>query len=152
MQAKSVFLVALFLIQSCYSQLYTCQDKSLFEEGSYKLKAADGDVNFAYNEVESCTSLVTTETTDEDKYFCCYTKLKIKNKKLDQKFTQKGCVELTLEEIINPNRKFKDFKKDIEGYIEGNNTNHDIEVKKLDIDCSAKFLHIVGISLLLFLL
>ena len=151
MQAKSVLLVALLLIQSCYSQLYSCQDKSLFEEDSYKLKARDGDVNFAYNEVGSCATLETTLTTDEDKYFCCYTKLKIKNKSLDQKFTQKGCIELTLEDIFEPSRKFKDFKKTIEGYIEGNNSDT-IEVKKLDIDCGSKFLHIVGISLLLFLL
>ena len=76
--------------------------------------------------------------------------MKIKNKQLDQKFTLKGCLEIPLEKLVDPDLEFKDFKKEIEGYIEGNNT--DIEVKKLDIDCGAGFLHIVGISLLFFLL
>ena len=155
MQAKSLFLVVtLLLIQSCYSQLYSCMDKSIIED-ECKLVATNGDVNLAYNEVGSCATLQTLEGDDDDDgeddlHFCCYAKLKIKNKQLDQKFTLKGCLEIPLEKLVDPGLKFKDFKKEIEGYIEGNNT--DIEVKKLDIDCGAGFLHIVGISLLFFLL
>ena len=155
MQAKSLFLfVTLLLIQSCYSQLYSCMDKSIIED-ECKLVATNGDVNLAYNEVGSCATLQTLEGDDDDDgeddlHFCCYAKLKIKNKQLDQKFTLKGCLEIPLEKLVDPDLKFKDFKKEIEGYIERNNT--DIEVKKLDIDCGAGFLHIVGISLLFFLL
>ena len=155
MHAKSLFLVVtLLLIQSCYSQLYSCMDKSIIED-ECKLVATNGDVNLAYNEVGSCATLQTLEGDDDDDgeddlHFCCYAKLKIKNKQLDQKFTLKGCLEIPLEKLVDPDLEFKDFKKEIEGYIEGNNT--DIEVKKLDIDCSAGFLHIVGISLLFFLL
>ena len=154
MQAKSLFLVVtLLLIQSCYSQLYSCMDKSIIEDDC-KLVATNGDVNLAYNEVGSCATLQTLEDDDDDGeddlHFCCYAKLKIKNKQLAQKFTLKGCLEIPLEKLVDPDLEFKDFKKEIEGYIEGNNT--DIEVKKLDIDCGAGFLHIVGISLLFFLL
>ena len=155
MQAKSLFLfVTLLLIQSCYSQLYSCMDKSIIED-ECKLVATNGDVNLAYNEVGSCATLQTLEGDDDDDgeddlHFCCYAKLKIKNKQLEQKFTLKGCLEIPLEKLVDPDLKFKDFKKEIEGYIERNNT--DIEVKKLDIDCGAGFLHIVGISLLFFLL
>ena len=154
MQAKSLFLVVtLLLIQSCYSQLYSCMDKSIIEDDC-KLVATNGDVNLAYNEVGSCATLQTLEDDDDDGeddlHFCCYAKLKIKNKQLAQKFTLKGCLEIPLEKLVDPDLEFKDFKKEIEVYIQGNNT--DIEVKKLDIDCGAGFLHIVGISLLFFLL
>ena len=155
MHAKSLFLVVtLLLIQSCYSQLYSCMDKSIIGD-ECQLVAKNGDVNLAYNEVGSCATLQTLDDDDDDDgeddlHFCCYAKLKIKNKQLDQKFTLKGCLEIPLEKLVDPGLKFKDFKKEIEGYIEGNNT--DIEVKKLDIDCGAGFLHIVGISLLFFLL
>ena len=154
MQAKSLFLVVtLLLIQSCYSQLYYCMDKSIIEDDN-KLVATNGDVNLAYNEVGSCATLQTLEDDDDDGeddlHFCCYAKLKIKNPQLEQKFTLKGCLEIPLEKLVDPGLKFKDFKKEIEGYIEENNP--DIEVKKLDIDCGAGFLHIVGISLLFFLL
>ena len=155
MHAKSLFLVVtLLLIQSCYSQLYSCMDKSIIGD-ECQLVAKNGDVNLAYNEVGSCATLQTLEGDDDDDgeddlHFCCYAKLKIKNKQLDQKFTLKGCLEIPLEKLVDPDLEFKDFKKEIEGYIEGNNT--DIEVKKLDIDCGAGFLHIVGISLLFFLL
>ncbi len=155
MQAKSLFLVVtLLLIQSCYSQLYYCMDKSIIEDDN-KLVATNGDVNLAYNEVGSCATLQTLEDDDDgdgedDLHFCCYAKLKIKNKQLDQKFTLKGCLEIPLMYLVNPDFEFKDFKKEIEGNIE---EKYDyIEVKKLDIDCGAGFLHIVGISLLFFLL
>ena len=79
MHAKSLFLVVtLLLIQSCYSQLYSCMDKSIIEDDC-KLVATNGDVNLAYNEVGSCATLQTLEDDDDDEegdlHFCCYAKL-----------------------------------------------------------------------------
>ena len=81
---------------------------------------------------------------------CCYIKLKIKNEMLDEKFDQKGCIEMSGNDFIAEDFDFGDYVDDIKTFIELNNTN--ITVKKISIDCSSKYLQFVAISLILFLL
>ena len=151
MKANSILLLVCFLSNIlCANNIYDCQSKSLFKErDSPVLEATDGDVIKAYNGVASCASLETNED-DDDIAQCCYIKLKIKNEKLDEKFDQKGCIEMSGKDFIWEEFDFGDYVDDIKTFIELNNTN--ITVKKISIDCSSKYLQFVAISLILFLL
>ena len=151
MQANSLFfLVALLTIPFCTSYLYTCADKSIFNTTSNKLElvATDGDVDKAYNEVASCATL----HTENDEAGCCYIKVKIKNTLYDETYTLKGCHEVSIEEYINDDLDFDDIVDQLESHIQGNNTNKNVEVKKVNLDCSSKYIQFVGISLLFLLL
>ena len=144
-----LFLVALLTIPFCTSQLYTCSDKSIFNSTSslpLQLVATDGDVEKAYNEVASCVTL----KTKNDEAGCCYIKVKIENTVYDETYTLKGCYEVSIEEYINDELDFDDLVDQLESHIQGNNTG--IEVKKVNLDCSSKYIQFVGISLLLLLL
>ena len=146
MQVNSMFfLVALLTIPFCTSQIYTCKDKSLLNS-TYHLVATDGDVEKAYNEVASCATL----KTENDEAGCCYIKVKIEKTAYDETYTLKGCYEVSIEEYINDELDFDDLIDQLESHIQGNNTG--IEVKKVNLDCSSKYIQFVGISLLLLLL
>ena len=150
MQANSLFfLVALLTIPFCTSYLYTCADKSIFNtttRNKLELVATDGDVDKAYNEVASCATL----HTENDEAGCCYIKVKIKNTLYDETYTLKGCHEVSIEEYINDDLDFDDIVDQLESHIKGNNTS--VEVKKVNLDCSSKYIQFVGISLLFLLL
>ena len=151
MQANSLFfLVALLTIPFCTSYLYTCADKSIFNTTSNKLElvATDGDVDKAYNEVASCATL----HTENDEAGCCYIKVKIKNTLYDKTYTLKGCHEVSIEDYINDDLDFDNIVDQLELHIQGNNTNKNVEVKKVNLDCSSKYIQFVGISLLFLLL
>ena len=141
------FLVALLTIPFCTSQIYTCKDKSILNS-TYHLVATDGDVENAYNEVASCATL----HTENDEAGCCYIKVKIKNTLYDETYTLKGCHEVSIEQYINEDLDFDDIVDSLEGNITSANSKSNIEVKKVNLDCSSKFIQFVGLSLLLLLL
>ena len=146
MQVNSMFfLVALLTIPFCTSQIYRCKDKSILNS-TYHLVATDGDVENAYNEVASCATL----KTENDEAGCCYLKVKIKNTVYDETYTLKGCHEVSIEQYIDEDRDFDDIVDSLKGNI--TNANSNIEVKKVNLDCSSKFIQFVGLSLLLLLL
>ena len=148
MQANSLFfLVALLTIPFCTSYLYTCADKSIFTStNKLDLVSNDGDVDKAYNEVASCATL----HTENDEAGCCYIKVKIKNTLYDETYTLKGCHEVSIEDYINDDLDFDNIVEQLESHIKGNNTN--VEIKKVNLDCSSKYIQFVGISLLFLLL
>ena len=140
-----VVLIVLAVAPFC-AALGSCSEKTLFSSG-YKLSDTTTDRTLAYNEAASCATLKPDSTTSG--MMCCYIKVKFKNTDLDEKFTQKGCMEFDVTDaIINDN--FDEFKDSVETGI--GNVNPNIEVKKLSIDCSSKFLHLAGIALIFFLL
>ena len=141
------FLVALLTIPFCTSQIYTCKDKSILNS-TYHLEATDGDVEKAYNEVASCATL----KTENDEAGCCYLKVKIKNTVYDETYTLKGCHEVSIEQYINEDLDFDDIVDSLEQNITSANSKSNIEVKKVNLDCSSKFIQFVGLSLLLLLL
>ena len=154
MKSISILLLLCFLsdIYADIEPLRDCSEKSLFKNmDTFELLAKNGDVIKAYNGIASCGSLKTDDDDDgeDDLNMCCYIKLKIKNKELDQKFEQKGCIEMTLSNYVDEDFDFGKYKDDIKNSIESNNT---VDVKKISIDCSAKYLQLVSISLILFLL
>ena len=141
------FLVALLTIPFCTSQIYTCKDKSILNS-TYHLTATDGDVEKAYNEVASCATL----KTENDEAGCCYLKVKIKNTAYDETYTLKGCHEVSIQQYIDEDLDFDDIVDSLEGNITSANSKSNIEVKKVNLDCSSKFIQFVGLSLLLLLL
>ena len=141
------FLVALLTIPFCTSQIYTCKDKSILNS-TYHLEATDGDVEKAYNEVASCATL----NTENDEAGCCYLKVKIKNTVYDETYTLKGCHEVSIQQYIDEDLDFDDIVDSLEGNITSANSKSNIEVKKVNLDCSSKFIQFVGLSLLLLLL
>ena len=147
MQANSMLLlVALLIIPFSTCQVYKCSDKSILNS-TYHLVATDGDVELAYNEVASCATL----KTENDEAGCCYLKLKIKNIAHDETYTLKGCHEVSIEEYINDDLDFDDIVDSLEQNITTAHNNI-IEVKKVSLDCSSKFIQFVGLSLLFLLL
>ena len=148
MQVNSMFfLVALLTIPFCTSQIYTCKDKSILNS-TYHLEATDGDVEKAYNEVASCATL----KTENDEAGCCYLKVKIKNTVYDETYTLKGCHEVSIQQYIDEDLDFDDIVDSLEQNITSANSKSNIEVKKVNLDCSSKFIQFVGLSLLLLLL
>ena len=141
------FLVALLTIPFCTSQIYTCKDKSILNS-TYHLEATDGDVEKAYNEAASCATL----HTENDEAGCCYLKVKIKNTVYDETYTLKGCHEVSIQQYIDEDLDFDDIVDSLEGNITSANSKSNIEVKKVNLDCSSKFIQFVGLSLLLLLL
>ena len=145
MQMNSFVVLIVLAVAPFCTSLGSCSEKTLFSS-SYKLADITTDRTLAYNEAASCATLKPDSTTSG--VMCCYIKVKFKNTDLDEKFTQKGCMEFDVTDAII-NDKFDEFKDSVEGYIQDQNG---VEVKKLSIDCSSKFLHLAGIALIFFLL
>ena len=149
MKMNSVYLLfALLCFPLCLAQetALKCADKTLFSSG-YVLLNRTVDLTRAYNDVASCATLKT-----DSNVLCCYMKIKFENLDYDQKYTQKGCVEVKTSDYfdINDEDRFDAFLETMEKGI--NDKNDRLEVDSLDIDCSAKFINIFTLSLLLFLL
>ena len=144
MQMNSFVVLIVLAVAPFCAALGSCSEKTLFSS-SYKLSDITTDRTLAYNKAASCATLKPDSTSG---MMCCYIKVKFKNTNLDEKFTQKGCMEFDVTDAII-NDKFDEFKDKVEGYIE---EQSGVEVKKLSIDCSSKFLHLAGIALIFFLL
>ena len=142
-----ILLVALLTIPFCVSEIYSCNDKAILDNFALT-KSLDADYTGAYNKVSSCATLSTTNTGTA----CCYIKLKFKNEIYDEKFTHKGCIEVSLADYLLEDADFDKLIDDVEKFINTFNGNRNITVDKLSIDCSSKFIQLAGISLLLLLL
>ena len=147
---NSIYLLfALLCFPLCLAQDETaavrCSDKSLLTGNALTNNSADW--TRAYNDVASCATL----KTDSNDILCCYMKIKFDNDFYDETYTQKGCIEVRVNETvdINDDDRFDTFLENKESQI-GKASN--VEVDSLDIDCGAKFINIFTLSLLLFLL
>ena len=166
MRANTFLIVVALLAVPFCTNLNQCKEKAILEETSgskgldFKIKEIAYDRTYAYNDVASCQSLM----SEGDAAFgsmCCYIKLKFKNPILDEKFTQKGCFEFNLTRYATESDDRFDFgyykdliEESIEAkdYYDSDGNKFQVEVKTLDIDCSSKYLHLVGLALILFLL
>ena len=147
---NSIYLLfALLCFPLCLAQDETakvrCSDKSLLTGDALTNNAIDW--TRAYNDVASCATL----KTDSNDILCCYMKIKFDNDFYDETYTQKGCIEVRVNETvdINDDDRFDTFLENKESQI-GKASN--VEIDSLDIDCGAKFINIFTLSLLLFLL
>ena len=166
MRANTFLIVVALLAVPFCTNLNQCKEKAILEETprskglDFKIKEIAYDRTYAYNDVASCQSLY-AEGDEAFGSMCCYIKLKFKNPILDEKFTQKGCFEFNLTRYAtesNDKFDFGDYKEWIKESIEAKDYQMEgtekfkVEVKTLDIDCSSKYLHLVGLALILFLL
>ena len=143
-----ILLVALLTIPFCVSDIYSCDDKAIIDKNFALTKSPDADYTAAYNKASSCATLSTTNTS----MACCYMKLKFKNTIYDEKFTHKGCIEVSYADYLLEDTDFDKLIDDVENLINKFNGDKNITVDKLSIDCSSKFIQLAGISLLLLLL
>ena len=143
-----ILLVALLTIPFCVSDIYSCDDKAIVDKNFVLTKELNADHTEAYNKASSCATLSTTSTSTA----CCYIKLKFKNTIYDEKFTHKGCIEVSLADYLLEDTDFDKLIDETENLINKFNGNRNITVDKFSIDCSSKFIQLAGISLLLLLL
>jgi hypothetical protein len=143
-----ILLVALLTIPFCVSDIYSCDDKAIVDKNFKLTRSLDADYTEAYNKVSSCATLSTTNSGTA----CCYIKLKFKNEIYDEKFTHKGCIEVSLADYLLEDTDFDKLIDETENLINKFNGDKNITVDKLSIDCSSKFIQLAGISLLLLLL
>ena len=151
MRTNSFILLIILALAQFFYALNPCSEKTIFSSNTdYTLKVKDSDISKAFNEEASCVSLEPDETGG---YYCCYVKVKFEYN--DEKYTQKGCLELSSANLQSTsNLDDLDFEDDIVDPIENkiNQNNEGVEVKSISIKCSSKFLHITGIIFLLFFL
>ena len=147
---NSIYLLfALLCFPLCLAQDETvkvsCSDKSLLTGDV--LIHNETDWTRAYNDVASCATL----KTGSNNILCCYMKIKFDNDFYDETYTQKGCIEVRVNETvdINDDDRFDTFLENKESQIA---KASNVEIDSLDIDCGAKFINIFTLSLLLFLL
>ena len=136
-------IITLTIIGYTFSSL--CSTKTILESNQIPTEYSYADRKVAYNEIASCASLRTAENDQIDNHACCYLKVKFKNKDADKKFTHKGCIELSLDQMGNIDNTIESLESSI-------STPENIEKVDVDIDCSSKYLKLAGLILLSFLL
>ena len=155
MPKKIIFaIVAMILVSLSVSQ-DSCSDKFILDSNRVITGNTYSDVTKAYNGPASCATL----KLDNGGYMCCYIKIKFKNENLDEKFTHKGCYEITDSDsakyVMGDYDDF-DFKDVIIGGLENSfdtaNRNLNLTYKSISVDCSSKYLNLVGFALLFMLL
>ena len=118
-----------------------CEDKKILE-GTNFLYDTYEDHKSAYNEASSCISL----HTEDDDSFCCYLKIKFRNRAADKKFTHKGCTKMFGSNAASISDYINGFENSIE------QANENIDKVDIDIDCNSKFIKITGLVFLALLL
>ena len=154
MPKKIIFaIVAMTLVSLTVSQ-DSCSDKFILDSNKVITGNTYSDVTKAYNGPASCATLKL-----DGGYMCCYIKIKFKNEDLDEKFTHKGCYEITDSDsakyVMGDSDDF-DFKDVIIGGLENSfdpaNQKLNLTYKSISVDCSSKYLNLVGFALLFMLL
>ena len=154
MPKKIIFaIVAMTLVSLSVSQ-DSCSDKFILDSNKVITGNTYSDVTKAYNGPASCATLKL-----DGGYMCCYIKIKFKNEELDEKFTHKGCYEITDSDsakyVMGDSDDF-DFKDVIIGGLENSfdpaNQKLNLTYKSISVDCSSKYLNLVGFALLFMLL
>ena len=154
MPKKIIFaIVAMILVSLSVSQ-DSCSDKFIMDSNKVITGSTYSDVTKAYNGPASCATLKL-----DGGYMCCYIKIKFKNENLDEKFTHKGCYEITdstkAKNVIGDYDDF-DFDDVIIGELEDSfdkaNEKLNLTYKSISIDCSSKYLNLFGFALLFMLL
>ena len=140
MQTKIVLgFLALIMAIYAYDLGRDCSTKALLN-GKVLSYSTYANTKRAYNGVASCESLKTAQ------YSCCYMKIKFKNTVADEKFTHRGCIEITSEEYS----EIKAYRNNLEDLLIQNNYN--ISKVDIDIDCNSKIIKLTGLIFLAFLL
>ncbi len=142
MLTKKIFqIVFVLMLASITYEEMGCKVKQVIDDNNFELRESSyADYKYAYHGVSSCAALSSDDGT------CCYMKVKFKNEVADEKYTHRGCIQVTFDQW-----------KDIDTYIQTLETNiaaSNPNVTKVDvhIDCNSKFIKLTGLILLAFLL
>ena len=152
MPKKIIFaIVAMILVSLSVSQ-DSCSDKFILDSNRVITGNTYSDVTKAYNGPASCATL----KLDNGGYLCCYLKIKFKNEIYDEKFTHRGCYEITdadsAKYVMGDYDDF-DFDTITDGIEDAfNKHNGNMTAKTVSLDCSSKYLHLAGFALLFMLL
>ena len=125
----------------------TCEDKEIINSGNSLTYGKYSDYDRVYHGVASCYSLATPQYKTDDNYLCCYIKNHFKSEEADKKFTHKGCIPVSYDNLTNG---IDNYIKDLKAKIEDNDKN--ITKVDIDIDCSSNFIKLTGLLLIAFLL
>ena len=143
MHTKIIFQIffVLMLASNTYEEM-GCKVKQVIDNNNYVLRESSyADYKLAYHGVPSCASL----TSDPDAG-CCYIKVKFKNEIADEKYTHRGCIQLTFEEWSKIDETIQRYETNIPLH------NPNVTKVDVDIDCNSKFIKLTGLILLAFLL
>ena len=141
MHTKKIFqIVFVLMLASNTYKAYECADKQIIDNYGGIIKSTYADYKYAYHGVSSCASLSSDDGT------CCYMKVKFKNEVADEKYTHRGCIQVTLEQWADIDAYIQTLENNIATY----NTN--VTKVDVDIDCNSKFIKLTGLILLAFLL
>ena len=141
MQIKIVLgFLALIIYAYEYDLGRDCSTKALLN-GKVLSYSTYANTKRAYNGVASCESLKTEQYSE-----CCYMKIKFKNTVADEKFTHRGCIEITYDQYD----QIKEYRNFLEDELIKNNNN--ITKVDIDIDCNSKIIKLTGLIFLAFLL
>ena len=122
----------------------SCEEKAIINTIDYSLTYDKyNDYDKVYHDIASCYSLHTKENN-----LCCYIKNHFKSEEADKKFTQRGCIQVSLDTLNSGG--IGNFIKDLENKIE--DKDHNITKVDIDIDCNSRFIKLTGLLLLAFLL
>ena len=99
------------------------------------------DYKTAFNEVASCASLRSAYDTG-----CCYLKVQFKNKIAGERYTHRGCIEITGSQWEN----VKGLVSTIKSNISSSDSN--LDVKKVSIDCNSSYIKLAGLLVFALLL
>ena len=142
MQIKIVLgFLALIIYAYEYDLGRDCSTKTLFNDARQLYNSTYANTKRAYNGIASCDSLKTAEFSA-----CCYMKIKFKNTVADEKFTHRGCIEITYDQYD----QIKEYRNFLEDELIKNNNN--ITKVDIDIDCNSKIIKLTGLIFLAFLL
>ena len=141
MQTKIVLgFLALIIYAYAYDLGRDCSTKALLN-GKVLSYSTYANTKRAYNGVASCESLNTAENSS-----CCYMKIKFKNTVADEKFTHRGCIEISGEDYS----QIKTYRNNLEDTLIQYTPN--ISKVDIDIDCNSKIIKLTGLIFLAFLL
>ena len=142
MLTKKIFqIVFVLMLASITYEEMGCKVKQVIDDNNFVLRESSyADYKYAYHGVSSCAALSSDDGT------CCYMKVKFKNEVADEKYTHRGCIQVTFDDWANINT----YIQTLENNIAENNLN--VTKVDVDIDCNSKFIKLTGLILLAFLL
>ena len=141
MHTKIIFQIffVLMLSSNTYEEM-GCEVKQVIYNNYVLRESSYADYKFAYHGVPSCASLTSGDGA------CCYIKVKFKNEIADEKYTHRGCIQLTFEEWSKIDETIQKYENNIA------EKNPNVTKVDVDIDCNSKFIKLTGLILLAFLL
>ena len=136
------YVFANILSATSYQLGSQCSSKYILS-GNRLMYDSYADYKTAYHDVSSCASLRSNYNTA-----CCYLKVKFKNSISEEKYTHKGCIEVT-------SSQWEDIKNVVRAF-ENNITSSDVNVtlskRKVSIDCHSNYIKFAGLFIFALLL